>query len=193
MLKSEQQTLTVGEAVRNRRSIRKFKDEKVSIQQLRALLEDAVYAPNHKLTEPWRFIYATTDDAKALFLERFIAFFKRNNPDAKEEKINNYREYFAKVPALLFVVLREDENPVVKNDDFAAVSCLIQNLQLLAWEKGIGMVWKSGRILYDKAFQQEMGLAENERFAGILHIGYPEEVPEAKLRQKAETLLTELR
>ena len=138
-------------------------------------------------------LYAVTDEAKATFVERFIAFFQRNNPDAKEEKINQYREYFSKVPALLLVVLKEDENPVVRNDDFAAVSALIQNLQLLAWDQGIGMVWKSGRILYDKGFQQDMGLKENERFAAILHIGYPEEVPEEKSRQKASSLLTEIK
>ncbi|MDG8484022.1 hypothetical protein OLA23_11665, partial [Streptococcus pneumoniae] len=79
------------------------------------------------ITEPWRFLYAVTDEAKATFVDRFIAFFQRNNPDAKEEKINQYRDYFSKVPALLLVVLKEDENPVVRNDDFAAVSALIQN------------------------------------------------------------------
>ncbi|BBP87958.1 hypothetical protein BsIDN1_15760 [Bacillus safensis] len=135
-----------------------------------------------------------TDEAKATFVERFIAFFQRNNPDAKEEKINQYRDYFSKVPALFTCrAKKEDENPVVRNDDFAAVSALIQNLQLLAWDQGIGMVWKSGRILYDKGFQQDMGLKENERFAAILHIGYPEEVPEEKSRQKASSLLTEIK
>lgn len=191
--KQQTEALTVRDAVRYRRSIRKFKEMPVSIEQLQPLLEDAVYAPNHKITEPWRFLYAVTDEAKEVFVERFIAFFKRNNPDAKEEKINQYRDYFSKVPALLLVVLKEDENPVVRNDDFAAVSALIQNFQLLAWDQRIGMVWKSGRILYDKGFQQDMGLKENERFAAILHIGYPEEVPEEKSRQKASSLLTEIK
>ncbi|MDM5297257.1 nitroreductase [Bacillus pumilus] len=192
-IKQQTEALTVRDAVRYRRSIRKFKDTAVTIEQLEPLLEDAVYAPNHKLTEPWRFLYATTDEAKEAFIKRFITFFKRNNPEAKEEKINQYRDYFSQVPALLFVVLKEDENPVVRNDDFAAVSALIQNFQLLAWDQGIGMVWKSGRILYDQDFQQDMGLKENERFAAILHIGYPEEVPEVKSRQKASSLLTELK
>ncbi|PRS38054.1 nitroreductase [Bacillus sp. NMCC4] len=191
-IKQQTEALTIRDAVRYRRSIRKFKETPVTIEQLQPLLEDAVYAPNHKITEPWRFLYAVTDEAKATFVDRFIAFFQRNNPDAKEEKINQYRDYFSKVPALLLVVLKEDENPVVRNDDFAAVSALIQNFQLLAWDQGIGMVWKSGRILYDKGFQQDMGLKENERFAAILHIGYPEEVPEEKSRQKASSLLTEI-
>lgn len=77
----------------------------------------------------------------------------------------------------------------MRNDDFAAVSALIQNLQLLAWDQGIGMVWKSGRILYDKGFQQDMGLKENERFAAILHIGYPEEVPEENHARKLQVFL----
>ena len=47
------------------------------------------------------------------------------------------------VPGFLLVVLKEDENEFTRNDDFAALSGMIQNLQLLAHENGIGMVWKS--------------------------------------------------
>lgn len=96
------------------------------------------------------------------------------------------------VPAFLFVVVKEDENERARNDDFAAVSCLVQNLQLLAWEKGIGMVWKSGEILYNRKLQELMGLNSNERFAALLQIGYPAEIPEAQTRTPAKQLLTEL-
>ncbi|MFB8733723.1 nitroreductase family protein [Bacillus sp. SL00103] len=118
-----------------------------------------------------------TDEAKATFVERFIAFFKHNS-DAKEEKINQYRDYFSKVPALFTCSVKRRREPSGRNDDFAAVSALIQNFQAFAWDQGIGMVWKSSRILYDKGFQQDMGLKENETICAIASYWLSEEVPE---------------
>ena len=66
---------------------------------------------------------------------------------------------------------------------------MIQNLQLLAHENGIGMVWKSGRIMYDKQVHQDFGLADNERFAAIIQTGYPDEQPKAKERTPAKACL----
>lgn len=55
-MKQQTEALTVRDAVRYRRSIRKFKDTPVTIEQLQPLLEDAVYAPNHKITSVALFI-----------------------------------------------------------------------------------------------------------------------------------------
>ncbi|PNB44469.1 NAD(P)H nitroreductase, partial [Pseudomonas sp. GW456-E7] len=83
---------------------------------------------------------------------------KRSKPDLTEEKLQNFKNTLGRVPGFLLVVFQEDENERARDDDFAATSSLIQNLQLLAWEKGIGMVWKSGKILYDKEVHQAFGL-----------------------------------
>lgn len=110
------------------------------------------------------------------FCRTLHCFLSAQQSRCKRRKNQSLQRLLLQGPSAFTCRTKEDENRVVRNDDFAAVSALIQNLQLLAWDQGIGMVWKSGRILYDKGFQQDMGLKENERFAAILHIGYPEEV-----------------
>ncbi|MBU8685175.1 putative NAD(P)H nitroreductase YdjA [Bacillus licheniformis] len=183
---------SIRDCVRNRRTIRKFKQDPVPKEVVLELLEDAVYAPNHKLTEPWRFIYIGTESGKKKHADNLKAAFKELKPNMQEEQINKFREHILSVPAFLFVIMKEDENERVRRDDFAAVSCLIQNLQLLAWEKGIGMVWKSGEVLSHETLHRLMGLKRDERVAALLQIGYPAEIPEAKHRTPAAQLFTEL-
>ncbi|MDA1478331.1 nitroreductase family protein [Bacillus changyiensis] len=183
---------SIQECIRDRRTIRKFREEPVPKELILELLEDAVYAPNHRLTEPWRFIYIGTESGKKKFVESMTVLYNDIKPDMKEEQLQKYKEYFMKIPAFLFVVLKEDENKRVRNDDFAAVSCLIQNLQLLAWDKGIGMVWKSGELLYNRGFAQSFGLKDHERFAAVLQLGYPAEIPKAETRTPAEQLFIEI-
>ncbi|KXZ23534.1 NAD(P)H nitroreductase [Bacillus nakamurai] len=194
MPKTEQlhQNSSLKNTIRNRRSIRSFKPETVSADVILDLLETAVYAPNHRLTEPWRFIYVASEAGKEKLANSYVSFFRKIKDDFNEEKEQNMRKTLGAVPGFLLVVLKEDENEFTRNDDFAAVSGMIQNLQLLAYENGIGMVWKSGRILYDKQVHQDFGLADNERFAAIIQTGYPDEQPKAKERTPAGRLFTEL-
>ncbi|QTN96499.1 nitroreductase [Bacillus sp. LJBV19] len=187
-----QQNESLAHTIRNRRSIRSFKPETVPSEVILDMLETAVYAPNHRLTEPWRFIYAASEAGKAKLADSYVSFFKKIKDDFNEEKERNMRKNLSAVPGFLLVVLKEDENEFTRNDDFAALSGMIQNLQLLAHENGIGMVWKSGRIMYDKQVHQDFGLADNERFAAIIQTGYPDEKPKAKERTPAKSLFTEL-
>ncbi|MBY8914360.1 nitroreductase [Bacillus sp. YC2] len=194
MPKTEQlhQNSSLKNTIRNRRSIRSFKPETVSSDVILDMLETAVYAPNHRLTEPWRFIYVASEAGKVKLANSYVSFFRKIKDDFNEEKEQNMRKTIAAVPGFLLVVLKEDENEFTRNDDFAAVSGMIQNLQLLAHENGIGMVWKSGRILYDKQVHQDFGLADNERFAAVIQTGYPDEQPKAKERTPASRLFTEM-
>lgn len=184
-----QQNESLAHTIRNRRSIRSFKPETVPSEVILEMLETAVYAPNHRLTEPWRFIYAASEAGKAKLADSYVSFFKKIKDDFNEEKERNMRKNLSAVPGFLLVVLKEDENEFTRNDDFAALSGMIQNLQLLAHENGIGMVWKSGRIMYDKQVHQDFGLADNERFAAIIQTGYPDEQPKAKERTDRKSVV----
>src|SRR5699024_6648844 len=70
----------VEQAIVTRRTIRRFKDEAVDLEEIIELLEVAKWAPNHKLTEPWRFI-AFEGSGK----DRFVGAFWKTERDAKGE------------------------------------------------------------------------------------------------------------
>ncbi len=58
----------ITEIIRSRRSIGAFKDTPVAVGLVETLLESAVYAPNHRLTEPWRFVNNPIAKARGLQL-----------------------------------------------------------------------------------------------------------------------------
>ncbi|MEY8744989.1 nitroreductase family protein [Bacillales bacterium AN1005] len=61
MSKSIQTGNAVIEAIKNRRTVKKFKKDAVPTDKIIELLDAAVWAPNHKLREPWRFLLFTGD------------------------------------------------------------------------------------------------------------------------------------
>lgn len=125
-----------------------FKDRPVSEDLLLELLNVAVWAPNDGLREPWRFIFADS----------------RNS-----EKLQRLQE---PAPAYLLVVMRVEQDPHKQEEDFAAVSCLIQNFRLLAHERGIGVRWTLKEWTYDRKLADTFGVQGNERIAAVLEVGH---------------------
>ncbi|MBW7473371.1 nitroreductase [Paenibacillus oenotherae] len=172
--------------IKARRTIRQFKSDPVSMELLMQLLNVAVWAPNHGVREPWRFILykneARTELAEAM-LEALSAAEREQYGDGK-------RNYFNHIPLHLLVVMKEDPRPRQWEEDYAAVCCWIQNFQLAAWEEGIGVVWKTNPFIYDPRFRARTGVAAGEKIVGLLHIGYPELIPEPRPRTDAAHYLT---
>ncbi|MGJ9385743.1 nitroreductase family protein, partial [Salipaludibacillus sp. CF4.18] len=75
-------------------------------------------------------------------------------------------------------------------EDFSATSALIQNFQLSAWENDLGVVWKTNRYNKKQEFLQAVGIKDDEKIVGVLHIGYINKIPEAKPRTRVEEKLT---
>nr|WP_222860744.1 hypothetical protein [Paenibacillus senegalensis] len=62
---------------------------------------------------------------------------------------------------------------------------MMQSLQLLAWEQGIGMLWDSDETLYVPEFLDVLQMDGDERMLGILHFGYVEKIPRPRKRTDA--------
>ncbi|WP_077623574.1 nitroreductase family protein [Sediminibacillus massiliensis] len=184
--------MNLEELIKGRRSIQLYEDRPVSIDELKNMLETAVWAPNHKMTQPWRFIFVQGETKKKVAeLNRKIG---EKGKDAEERKANGEKAFkkIDDVPVLLIVAMKENHSPKFREEDYAATSCVIQNFSLLAWEKGIGMIWKTGQITIEDEFRELVGVQPGERVAGMLQIGYPAKVPKARPRNDVQSLITEL-
>jgi len=178
---------TIQSIIKERRSVSKFKDTPVSRDLIIELLNVAIWAPNHKLTEPWRFILVQGEGKKRMANAVVESFTPENKEKIGEKTYNNLVE---NVPVHLVVVVKEDENPVRREEDYAATASLIQNFQLAAWEQGIGMVWKTSGFIKSEQFRHALSIESDERVVGLLQLGYPEMIPNAKPRVPAEEKLT---
>lgn len=177
----------VAEAIRTRRTIKKFKEDAVSLELIQELLEIAMWAPNHKMREPWRFM-AFVDEGKEQLVECLKAD-KLRGRDAQPMKPAK-AEHLLSTPLFVAVVMPVDPRPMIFEEDFAAVSALIQNFQLAAWERGVGVLWNTMSTIYSPEFHEQIGVARGEKLVALLQIGYPDATPKARERKPVADVLT---
>ena len=89
------------------------------------------------------------------------------------KSIEDVKAYFSSVQAHIIVIMPEDSNEVLKEEDYAANCALIQNFQLAAWERGLGVFWKGDAYLSSQEFREGIGVKKDEKVVAILHVGYP--------------------
>lgn len=180
--------------VQQRRTIRSFISKDIETKTILNLLNIAKYAPNHKLREPWSFLLIRDNAREELYQHALASNLRQNmyqnlSEEKLEAKKEHFKQLFVTCPVHLIVCMEQSEKTKVWEDDFAATCALIQNFQLLAWELGIGMVWKTNAYIYDPLFYKDMGIDQNKKIVGVLHIGYPDFIPDAKPRTEIEEKL----
>ncbi|SFM05633.1 Nitroreductase [Paenibacillus sp. 1_12] len=183
--------MNLAQLLKERRSVHRFQSREVPVELVTELLDTAVWVPNHKMTQPWRFVIVRGEGRKR------IAEISRNNvgkrerdPEKAKELGQKFYDKFMAVPTFVVVVMKENPAISVREEDYASTSCLIHNFSLLAWEQGIGLVWESYPLLSDNAFREALGIEPGERAIGSLHVGYPEQIPNAQPRIPAAERIT---
>ena len=182
--------MSVFDTIRNRRSIYDFEPEPVPREVIARVLETAVWAPNHKLTEPWRFLVVTGKTKETLAsVYRRIQRQKAKSDDPGIQRKSAEKGY-AKImskPVIIVVVCKKDADAFRAREDYAATCCAIHNISLAAWEEGIGMQWSTGGLTRDPETLELLKIdAREEEIVGFLYTGYPAQVPAQKRVPAAE-------
>ena len=184
-----QQNLTVRDAIISRRSIKAFNGQPVAKEDIVQIINDAVWAPNHGNREPWRLIVAAGDQLDAaLSIIRDVAVPRWK--ELSDEDLAKQMAKFTSAGAYVFVVMPEDRRQKERFEDFAAASSFLQNMQLLAWDKGIGSCWKTPPFLDNPNFNNALGVQPGERVISMLQLGYFVEAPKGKARKTADEIVT---
>ena len=179
--------MTLTEVIRSRRSIRQFKPDPLDPELVIELLETAFYAPNHRFTQPWRFIFAAGEARNT------YADLRARDAEARGKDAAKARQTILDVPALLIPVVRRSlEDPTMDQEDFAATCLVMQNFLLLAWERGLGTSWKTFPDTSELRSFLGLQSADQERVIGVIYLGYPADIPSIRERKSAKELLTVL-
>ena len=165
-----------------RRSHKRFKDTPIDRTRIETLLEAAVLAPNHKLTEPWGFV-VMGERAKRAYGETKARI--KGGSQAVEldgsSKAQKIVDEIVGIPAVLAVTQRLDSDPHRREEDYAAVFMAIQNLLLAATALGLGTKIHTGSILDDGWLREALGVSARDRIVAFIDVGEPEdELPVAK-------------
>ena len=178
--------MDIPEIIQQRRSIKKFTDRAVSRAAIETLLEAAVLAPNHRLTRPWRFYVLGPESRYAYGLalgERKAR--KLPDPEAARALRETIAAEHRDLPCMLAVSVAQNENPEVREEDYAAAMMAIENLALTAVALGLGTHIKTGGVMGDAASRAAVGVSEGERIVAIVNVGEPAELPPARKHEPA--------
>ena len=183
--------MQISEVIQNRRSIKRFTNRPVSRDEIETMIAAATLAPNHRLTQPWRF-YVLGPEARSAYGLALGDRKAKKLPDPEAGR--NIRETVAAehraLPCMLAVAVVNNENPEIREEDYAAVMMGIANLTLTAVALGLGTHLKTGAIMADPAARAAVGVRDDERIIAIVNIGEPAEVPPPKKREPASSYTT---
>ncbi|HEX7236481.1 MAG TPA: nitroreductase family protein [Gammaproteobacteria bacterium] len=182
------QTEDLAAVLRGRRSIDLFAPDAVSVDKLKAAIEVARWAPNHRLTEPWRFYLIGPVTMRAvvdLAVELEVA--------AKGERAGPVRRArLEAIPGTFVLTSLRSDDTLLDRENYAACCCAAQNLMLYLWTQGIGVKWTTGGMTRKQRFYELLGIDnKKESVVGFFWYGVPKVIPTQKRRPVAE-FVTEL-
>jgi nitroreductase len=158
--------LEVDHAIETRRSVGRVKQDPVPREVVEKILESAVHAPNHKITEPWRFHVFTGKGRGDLARERKKAF---------------------RAPVVIAVISRSGRDEVETLENYAACAAAVQNMQLTAHALGLATIWRTGAQAYHSYMRDFFGLEEGDKIVAYLYLGYPDMGERPRRRESASS------
>ncbi len=179
-------TSPISELIKGRRTIHQFKPQPVPEHELIIeAIEHAIWAPNHKLTEPWRFhlIGRETSDKICQLNARLVE--EQRGTKAAEVKLKRWQE----IPGWLLLTCLRSEDEIQAREDFAACCCVAQNLMLYLWQAGVGVKWTTGEVTRDEKFFEIVNIdAATQSVIGLFWYGYAADIPQTTRKPLTDIL-----
>ena len=157
-------------AVRTRRTHKSFGPDPVSRETVDELFELARWAPNHHLTQPWRFRVLGSET---------LARLKEAGGPTEALKLD-------RAPTLVVASAKLSGDLVQDEEDLHATACAVYAVLLGAQARGLASYWRTPAVLRTKRGRDAVGFPEGERFVGLIHLGPPRSEPARKERRPPE-------
>jgi nitroreductase len=166
----------VDRAIRQRRTSKQFGSTPVDEATLQELLELALHAPNHHLTQPWRFRVLGAETRRRLY------------EHCGEKEAMKLR----RAPTLVLATAALSGDPHTDTEDLAAVACAVYAVLLGATARGLASYWRTPAAFDEEGARAILGLAPEEQVVGLIHLGPKVSEPPRKERVALGDLLTVL-
>jgi nitroreductase len=147
----------VEDAIRSRRTHKAFDPRPVPRGVLDDLLELARWAPNHHLTNPWRFRVLGPGALRRLK--------EAAGPEAASK--------LDRAPTLVATTQVQSEDPVQDQEDLCATACAAYAVLLGAHARGLAGYWRTPHVLRTEEGRVALGIGPRERFVALIHLGWP--------------------
>jgi len=179
--------MDLAEAIKGRRSIRKFKAQSVSQETIEKILDLALWAPSGMNRQEWYFVVVRGEKREAL-LKIFAAAFETFRPNLEKQfadkpKIVEGMKFFFQTygGAPVFVVAYAGKSASGQWDTHSTAVAL-ENLLLAAYAEGLGGVWTDGILVKEPEINALLGI-EGRKLVAVVPLGYPDESPRVPPRR----------
>ncbi|MEI8105283.1 MAG: nitroreductase [Actinomycetes bacterium] len=166
--------MNIDEAIRTRRTHKTYGPTPVPRETLEELFELARWAPNHFVTEPWRF--------RVLGTETVVRLAAAGEP--------NELEKLKRAPTLVVATAKLSGDLFMDADDRQAAACAVYIVLLAAHARGIGTYWRTPKLLRTEAGRAAVGIEPDEELVGLIHLGSPTGEPKAKPRSPVDEFVS---
>ena len=165
------------EAIRTRRTHKAYTNEPVDRATLDELFELARWAPNHNLTNPWRFRVVGAEALEKL---------KQAAGPESAPKLD-------RAPTLVVAsAIQIGDDPVRDQEDMNAAAAAVYILLLAAHAGGLAGYWRTPEVLRTHEGRQAVQVPEDERILGLVYLGHPCQDKPAPEREPSEKYVTYL-
>jgi nitroreductase len=160
--------------IRSRRTHKAYAPAPVDRETLDALFELARWAPNHNLTNPWRFRVLGPEAIERLKLAA--------GPDAAAK--------LDRAPTLVAASVIQNGDATENEEDRDAAACACYIVLLAAHDRGLGGYWRTPGVLRTPEGRAACGIPDGEAVLGLLHLGEARGSKPAPERAPLETVVS---
>lgn len=183
--------MELKEAIKKRRSIRKFKNTKVPSEKIRDLINCARLAPSAKNRQPWKFLIIKGEvknkiaDIMIKKEKSSITSFERKMYNVNSSVMATAR-IIKEAPILILVLKSYDDNWII--GDSLSIGGAIEHICLRATDLGLGSLWIRDIVYTQKEIAKLVEYDDMELISAI-SIGYPDEKPKSRPRKKLNEVM----
>eukprot|EP00979_Chaetoceros_neogracilis_P008939 scaffold2006_cov283-Chaetoceros_neogracile.AAC.23 len=158
---------------------------------LKTAIKSAIYAPNHRRTEPWKFHLLGPQTIQQVCELNAKIVSEKKGEKAGQRKL----ERWLQMPGWIVVTCKTDHGEKdaelmdvassLSREDYAACCCAVQNLCLSFHNAGLGTKWGTGAVNFNSDFHEILGMEDGEYCVGTIWFGTPTNIPDAPLKKKS--------
>lgn len=168
--------MQIDHAIRSRRTHKAYRPKPVARDVLDELFELARWAPNHHLTNPWRFRVVGP-----AALERL-----------KEAAGREAAPKLDRAPTLVVASVVQTGDPAQDEEDRAAGAVAVYIVLLAAHARGLAGYWRTPEVLRTPDGRAAAGVGDGEHVLGLVHLGHPRQERQPPERAPAGDFVTYL-
>lgn len=167
----------ITEVIRNRRTIypEQYTSREIHKEIIEDVLNNAIWAPTHGKTQPWRFIVFTKEGR--VELSDFLSELYKSSiekKDLNEMKFNKLKNRPLNSSVVIAVVMSPDPTGrILELEEIEAVACAVQNMHLTCTAYGIGGFWSTPKLIYTDEMKSFLNISLTDKCLGLFYMGYP--------------------